>query len=64
MKGARWRWTPTELLTALAAALLWMGIGLFQRTRAGTDLGAAALAELPLTAVVFVVALVWIALRR
>lgn len=51
------------LLIALAAALLWMGIGLWQRTQAGTSLQAALLAELPLTAAVFAIALVWQRLR-
>ena len=51
------------LLIALAAALLWMGIGLWQRTQAGTSLQAALLAELPLTAAIFAVAIVWQRLR-
>lgn len=52
------------LLVALAAALLWMGIGLWQRTQAGAALPDALLAELPLTAAIFAVALVWQRLRR
>ncbi|PTA67737.1 hypothetical protein [Deinococcus arcticus] len=53
-----------QLLMALAAALLWVGIGLWQRTRGGTEVGAALLAELPLGAAVFGLALVWVRLRR
>ncbi|MBZ9713946.1 MULTISPECIES: hypothetical protein [Deinococcus] len=53
-----------QLLIALAAALLWVGIGLWQRTRGGAELGSALLAELPLGAAVFVLALVWVRLRR
>lgn len=52
------------LLIALAAALLWLGIGLWQRTQAGTPFQAALLAELPLTAAIFAVAIVWQRLRR
>jgi hypothetical protein len=52
------------LAIALAAALLWLAIGLWQRTAAGTPLNAALTAELPLTLVVFGLAFVWARLRR
>lgn len=52
------------LLTATLAALLWLGIGLIQRTRAGADLSGALVAELPLTLLVFVLAGVLATLRR
>ncbi|MGM9320713.1 hypothetical protein [Deinococcus aquaticus] len=52
------------LAIALAAALLWLGIGLWQRTAAGTPLNAALIAELPLTLVVFGLSFVWARLRR
>ncbi|GAA5514441.1 hypothetical protein Dcar01_03196 [Deinococcus carri] len=55
---------PASLLAAVLAALLWLGIGTVQRVRAGADLGTAIVAELPLTLVVFVIALVWANLRR
>ncbi|MVN85761.1 hypothetical protein GO986_03175 [Deinococcus sp. HMF7620] len=51
-------------MTALAAALLWLGIGVWQRTRAGSEVEAALMTELPLTLAVFVLALVWVRLRR
>ncbi|MBZ9751216.1 hypothetical protein K7W42_10105 [Deinococcus sp. HMF7604] len=53
-----------QVLTALAAALLWLGIGLWQRTHAGVQVEAALVAELPLTLAVFVLALMWVRLRR
>ncbi|GAA5533654.1 hypothetical protein [Deinococcus aluminii] len=56
--------SPPVLLTAALAALLWLGIGTVQRTRAGADLGGALVAELPLTLLVFVLAVVLAALRR
>lgn len=55
--------TPV-LLTASLAALLWLGIGLLQRTRAGAGLASALVAELPLTLLVFVLAGVLATLRR
>ncbi|WP_272976929.1 hypothetical protein [Deinococcus geothermalis] len=55
--------TPV-LLTASLAALLWLGIGLLQRTRAGADLASALVAELPLTLLVLVLAGVLATLRR
>ena len=60
MKGLQ----GSTLLAAALAALLWMAIGTVQRTGAGVALPAALAAELPLTAVVFVVALVLTAWRR
>jgi len=54
---------PTLIVAALAA-LLWMGIGTLQRTQGGTTLAAALLAELPLTAAVFIAALVLMLWRR
>ncbi|GAA0522965.1 hypothetical protein [Deinococcus depolymerans] len=52
------------LVIALAAALLWLGIGLWQRTQAGTSAPDALLAELPLTLAVFGLAFVWAGRRR
>ncbi|EYB69369.1 hypothetical protein DEIPH_ctg008orf0095 [Deinococcus phoenicis] len=56
--------SAATLFPAILAALLWMGIGTVQRTRAGLPLADALVAELPLTVLVFVLALVWAALRR
>ncbi|SMB88531.1 hypothetical protein [Deinococcus hopiensis] len=56
--------SATTLLTAALAAFLWLGIGTVQRTQGGAPLPAALVAELPLTAVVFVVALVLTVWRR
>lgn len=56
--------SAASLVPALLAAVLWMGIGTVQRLRAGWALPDALVAELPLTLLVFVVALVWAALRR
>lgn len=50
--------------TAAVAAALWFVIGLVQRTRAGTALAEAALAELPLTLAVFAIAVIWTLLRQ
>ena len=52
------------LISAVLAALLWMGIGTFQRMQAGAELSDALVAELPLNAVIFVVALVLATRRR
>ena len=54
----------TLVMAALLAALLWIVIGVVQRTRAGLAFADALVAELPLAAVVFVIALVWARLRN
>ncbi len=56
--------TPAHWGAALLAALLWIVIGVVQRTRAGLAFADALVAELPLAAVVFVIALVWARLRN
>jgi len=56
------RLTPRVLGLAALAAGLWLVIGVVQRTRAGESLANAALAELPSTGLVLLVAAVWVAL--
>lgn len=55
---------PRAWTLALLAGLLWLGIGLFQKTGRGAAFGEALLSELPVTALVFVVALVVAAQRN
>lgn len=55
---------PLAWTVALVTALLWLGIGLVQRTGRGAALGDALVAELPTTGIVFVFALVLFTLRR
>lgn len=49
---------------AALAALLWLGIGLIQRTRGGAGLTDAALAELPSTLVVGLISVLWFSLSE
>ena len=56
--------SPRAWTLALLAGLLWLGIGLVQKTGHGVAFGDALLSELPVTALVFVVALVVAAQRN
>ena len=55
---------PLAWTVALVTALLWLGIGVVQRTGRGVAFGDAVVNELPTTALVFVFALVLFTLRR
>ncbi|SEJ45515.1 hypothetical protein SAMN04488058_108108 [Deinococcus reticulitermitis] len=55
---------PLAWTVALVTALLWLGIGVVQRTGRGAAFGDAVVSELPTTALVFVFALVLFTLRR
>ena len=48
---------PRAWTLAALAGLLWLAIGLFQKTGRGVAFGEALVSELPVTALVFVVAL-------
>lgn len=54
----------TQLLAGTVAALLWLLIGVIQRTRTGTPFTEAVVQELPLTALVFALAFVWARFRN
>ena len=58
------RLAPRAWTLALLAGLLWAGIGLIQKTGRGVPFGDALLSELPVTALVFLVALVVAAQRN
>lgn len=49
---------PRAVVLALLAGLLWMGIGLMQKMGRGMAFGDAVVSELPLTALITLVALV------
>ena len=55
---------PRAWTLAALAGLLWLAIGLFQKTGRGVAFGEAFVSELPVTALVFVVALVVAAQRN
>ena len=55
---------PRAWALALLAGLLWLGIGLVQKMGRGVAFGEALVSELPVTALVFVVALVVAAQRN
>ena len=55
---------PRAWTLALLAALLWAGIGTVQKTGRGLPFADALVSELPLTALVFVVALLVAAQRN
>lgn len=55
---------PRAWTLALLAGLLWLGIGLFQKTGRGLPFADALVSELPVTALVFVVALLVAAQRN
>ena len=56
--------TPPQWGAALLAAVVWTVIGLFQRRAAGEGFVPALLHELPLAAVVFVLAVLWVKFRH
>ncbi|GGR96378.1 hypothetical protein [Deinococcus sedimenti] len=54
----------SRFLIPTLAVLVWLGVGLWQRTQVGTAVPDALLAELPLTVAVFAATFVWQRRRR